>query len=87
MDFTFTLDGADVFSVNLSAQHQFFGVIDTSGFTNVSLSTSTAPNGDWGADDFTFATSAVSVPEPPIILLLGSGLIGFIGLYRRKVCA
>ena len=85
MDLTFSLDGVDVLSVDLSVQHQFFGVIDTNGFTSVSLSTSTTPNGDWGADDFTFATSPVSaVPIPSAVWLLGSGLISLIGFARRK---
>ena len=62
--------------------HEFFGVIDTDGFTTMSYA---ASSGDWGADDFTFATSPVSaVPIPAAVWLFCSGLIGLAGLAKRK---
>jgi len=81
-DITFTLDSVEVFTTNISDVHQFVGVIDTDGFATMSFA---ASSGEWGADDFTFATSPV--PIPSAVWLFGSGLIGLVGLARRKANA
>src|SRR5215469_1592585 len=45
---------------------------------------------DWALDDFATAqwragNSPVTTPEPGTLLMLGSGLIGVLGIFRRKV--
>jgi hypothetical protein len=62
---------------------QFFGVTAPGGITSVDI---TIP-GTTGLDvaDFSFGTEAT--PEPSSILLLGSGLVGFAGMLRRKLKA
>jgi len=64
---------------------QFFGVIDTDGFTTVEIMDSSGTLGDQNfifADDFTFGVT--TVPLPATVWLFGSGLLGLIGVARSK---
>ena len=81
-DLTFSIGSTDVFSVSINDGHQFFGIVKTDGFGSLRLSTS---SGDWGADDFTFATSPI--PIAAAIWLFGSGLIGLVGIAKLRVQA
>ena len=74
---TIALDGNPAFSFNLSGSHQFFGVVETNGFNDVSFA---APSGHWGADDFTIASA---VPEPSSYIIW-SGVIGIGAFLRRR---
>jgi hypothetical protein len=72
----FVLDGDEVNSVNFGdagkltgVGHQFFGVIDTQGFTSVEVRETEGKTGDQKlifADDFTFAALPASDPAPDI---------------------
>ena len=65
---------------------QFFGVIDTAGFTMVEIMDSSGTQDDQNlifADDFTIGVTTV-VPVPAAVWLFGSGLVGLSVLARRK---
>jgi hypothetical protein len=82
VDLTINVGDREYFALSFPdewTEHIFFGLIDTKGFTNVDFYTN---GGNFGADDFTFATS-VPTPEPATMLLLSSGLLGLSG-FRRK---
>ena len=66
---------------------QFFGVIDTNGFTRVEIMDSSGTLNDQNlifADDFTFGVTTAVVPLPASAWLFGSGLLGLVGIARRK---
>lgn len=69
-----TLPGGNVPTV-------FGGLEVAGGFDRIEFSSITGSTA-FQIDDFRFETT--QVPEPPMILLLGSGLIGLIGFARRK---
>ncbi len=61
--------------------HQFFGVIDTDGLTNVRM----ISDDHYGADDFTIGVKSTTVvPEPATLILFGSGLLGSAFFSRRR---
>ena len=72
----------------ISTQHKFFGVIDSDGFSQFEYREMEGTNGDQKlifADDFYFAGSEITaIPVPQAALLFGSGLLGLIGIARRK---
>jgi hypothetical protein len=43
------------------------------------------PNGVFASDTSAFSISGTAVPEPGSILLLGTGILGFAGVLRRKL--
>ena len=59
----------------------FAGVIDTDGFTTYTVKTPALAAGHWFADDFTFA--GAPIPIPGAVWLLGSGLIGIVGIRKK----
>jgi hypothetical protein len=85
---TFLLDGVNV-NVDRDGDPvndwTFIGVIDTDGFTSVEILELRGTDGDgvfiWG-DDFTVGVSAI--PVPAAVWLFGSGLLGLVGMARRK---
>ncbi len=67
-------------SVNVSGT----GTLFATGFTPVAANfTFTTQNGDVGGI-FTFSAASQTTPEPASLALLGSGLLGLLGLFRRK---
>ena len=81
---SFTNDAGDSFVIAssplTSGNELFFGVInDTSSFTSFSLVKTTTDDG-FGVDRIFLS----QVPVPPALYLFGSGLIGLIGVARRK---
>lgn len=70
---------------------QFFGVIDSDGFSQFEYREMEGTNGDQKlifADDFYFAGSDIAaIPVPPAAWLFGSGLLGLIGISRCKKAA
>jgi len=66
---------------------QFFGVIDTDGFTRVEIMDSSGTLGDqnllW-ADDFTFGVTAVPLPAALPLFASGLALFGLGGWRRRR---
>lgn len=67
------------FSDHLSSPgNGFLGVVDTAAFSSIFLS---APGED--VEKFSVDNCRIaSVPEPPAMLLLGSGLVGFLAFRR-----
>lgn len=72
----------------IGTQHKFFGVIDSDGFSQFEYREMEGTNGDQKlifADDFYSAGSEISaIPVPPAAWLFGSGLLGLVGMTRRK---
>ncbi len=77
---------------------RFFGVIDTSGFTNFHFNSDVTTEvdlsgGEVGAygpilygDNFTFAANPLpAVPLPPALWLFGTGLLALTGATRRRI--
>lgn len=61
---------------------QFVGFSSTVGFTSVTLA---APGGfSYTLDDLAYG-SGTTIPEPGSLMLLGSGLLGAVGIMRRKL--
>jgi hypothetical protein len=61
---------------------QFVGFSSTVGFTSVTLA---APGGfSYTLDDLAYG-GGTTIPEPGSLILLGSGVLGFAGLLRRKL--
>ena len=71
---TFGVDGSG------DGAPKFFGFVSTVPFTTMTLSDTTEGN-----NGFLFGNmqAAAAVPLPPSVLLLGSGLLGLVGLRRR----
>jgi hypothetical protein len=65
------------------ATGQFVGFSSTVGFTSVTLA---APGGfAYTLDDLAYGGGSTTTPEPGSLILLGSGVLGFAGLLRRKL--
>jgi len=69
----FNIGGQVAGTFTLSDTHSFCGVLDTDGFTSLTIA---ARSGHWGADDFT-----VAIPEPATLSLLA---LGGLALLRRR---
>lgn len=89
------LDGSQsVFNLplNTSGGVSYFGLVDTVGFTSVSILNTSQPGQSdaWGIDDVSFHSSLVSeVPEPAswAMLIAGFGLVGATQRRRRAIAA
>lgn len=72
----------------IGTQHKFFGVIDSDGFSQFEYRELEGTNGDQKlifADDFYLAGSDITaVPLPPAMWFFGSGLLGLVGVTRKK---
>ena len=72
----FLIGGQVVESFQFTDTHSFYGILDTDGFTSLTIA---ARSGHWGADDFT-----VAVPEPATLSLLALGGLALIRRRRKK---
>ena len=89
---TLTLSNGDVFNIcgevtggagcAVIPDGSFFGVVDTSAFYTLSITTGNQPGGVQEYD--LSALDMVHTPEPSSFMLLGSGLAGLAGMLRRK---
>jgi PEP-CTERM motif len=67
-------------SVNgTTAEDRFFGVIDATGISRITISMPTS--GDWEVDHLQFGLLTTSVPEPSTLLL---GVLGVAGLWSTR---
>ncbi len=72
--------------LNANGGASYFGVVDTTAFTSVSIVNTSKPGfADlWGMDDISYNTSLVPEPASWAMLVMGFGLVGAT-LRRRKV--
>lgn len=74
--------------VSFSSGMQFFGITSDSLISTIDFGLAgggTTTSGSFGLDDLTIGNSAVNVPEPSILALLGLGLAGLIFSRKKKV--
>jgi hypothetical protein len=69
---------------NVGGGAQYFGIVDTTAFTSVSIS-AVGDNDAWGVDDISF--NAVSEPGTWAMLIMGFGLIGAASRRKRAAIA
>ena len=66
----------------------FFGIVSTDGmFTSADLGDSVGDGGALGygyLDNFRYASSSATIPEPTTWLLFGTGILGLLGYGRKK---
>jgi hypothetical protein len=77
--------------VNVNGGVSYFGVVDTIGFTRVSLSQASRPGyaDAWGIDDISYTTGgAPAIPEPSAwaLMIVGLGAAGIAARSRGRRC-
>lgn len=63
----------------------FIGVGDLGGFDRITVTTANVLNGFFAMDNFRFQATAVAVPEPTSLALLGLGALGLTLLRRKRM--
>lgn len=81
--------GRIAFAPTVGLQAEFWGLTSALAFNELTftntISTRGFSNGFYAIDDFQFGAAAVAVaPEPASILLMSTGLLGIVGLSRRR---
>ena len=83
---------ADALSTTESAAYGLslyaMGVVDVSGYDPTPATfTITTQDGGVDSDVVTYSATLATVPEPATVAMLGTGLLGFAGIVRRKFMA
>jgi hypothetical protein len=81
VQFTITRDGIDTIDVDLSSYAVFMNA-HGGAFTKVTIAGQDLKGASYGFD--LDAVGVTAVPEPTTMLLLGAGLIGLAGYWRKK---
>jgi hypothetical protein len=68
--------------INVNGGTTYYGFTDTAAFSSVTITN--LSDDAWGQDDVSYSSPS-GVPEPSSLLLLGSGLAGLAGIFRRKL--
>lgn len=80
------LDGSQqVFNIakNINGGAQYFGIVDSTKFTSVSIS-AVGDNDAWGIDDLTYNSGVVPEPASWAMLIAGFGLVGAAQRRRQR---
>ena len=74
--------------MQIGTQHKLFGVIDSNGFAQFEYRELEGTNGDkkpiFADDDYFAGSEIATVSLPPAIFLFGSGLLGLIGVTKKR---